>query len=319
MVADDLVLLDEQVARASSQSANRSWRSARTALGSASYAVSRISRCRNRKASSPGSPPVGSHNLLADEREQLAGNVDQRRRRARAPSRRRGGRPDPRPRRARSRPARRGSARRGAPGAAPGSSAARRPCRALRARAPPSPRGRAGCPRRSPGCAPASRRRARGRRGGRRRAGGLSAASGSSRIDVALSLPAAPARPDVEELGSRDAEQEDRRGARPVDDVLDEVEHRRLRPVQVVDHEHERPLAARPSRSARVASCVSAGEDADRVRRLDAELDQHLDERPVGDPLPVRERAATRDGRACRPRARGSPRRASTCRCPPAR
>ena len=41
---------------------------------------------------------------------------------------------------------------------------------------------------------------------------------------------------------------------------------------------------------------LRVGGVTDRVGRLDAELDEHLDQRPVRDALAVRERAAARDG-----------------------
>ena len=50
-----------------------------------------------------------------------------------------------------------------------------------------------------------------------------------------------PGGPHVEEVGARRAEDEDRRVARRGGDVLDEVEQRRVGPVDVVDDEHERP------------------------------------------------------------------------------
>jgi hypothetical protein len=112
-----------------------------------------------------------------------------------------------------------------------------------------------------------------------------------------VQLAAAPTGLDVEELGSRDAQKQDRRGARPVDDVLDEVEHRLLRPVEVVDHEHERPLAGALLEERTCRELRFRGRRADRRGRLDPELDEHLDERPVGDALAVGEGAAARDGR----------------------
>ena len=70
----------------------------------------------------------------------------------------------------------------------------------------------------------------------------LVGASGSSRTVVAFSFPAAPGRPQLQQLGPGDAEQEDRRVAREVGDVLDEVEERRLGPLEVVDDDDLRPL-----------------------------------------------------------------------------
>ena len=56
-------------------------------------------------------------------------------------------------------------------------------------------------------------------------------------------LAAAPCRPRVEELGSGEADEQDRRVARPVRDVVDEVEEGRLGPVHVVEDDDERLLA----------------------------------------------------------------------------
>ena len=72
-----------------------------------------------------------------------------------------------------------------------------------------------------------------------------------------VELAAAPAGPDVEQLGAGEAKEQDRSAARPVGDVLDEVEHRRTRPVEVVDDQHERlrqrtALEQRPRRKLRL-------------------------------------------------------------------
>ncbi len=75
-----------------------------------------------------------------------------------------------------------------------------------------------------------------------------------------VELPASPAGPRVEELGSRHAEEEDRRVAREIGDVLDEVEERRLGPLEIVEEDDLRPLRARASSSRRKASWVSAAE-----------------------------------------------------------
>ena len=55
-----------------------------------------------------------------------------------------------------------------------------------------------------------------------------------------VSLAAAPVATDVEQLGSRDAEQQDRSVARVVRQVVDEVEEGRLRPLEVVEDDDER-------------------------------------------------------------------------------
>ena len=67
--------------------------------------------------------------------------------------------------------------------------------------------------------------------------------SGSSSTVVAFELAAAPRRPKLEQVRPRDAEDEQRRIARPVGDVLDQVEERRLGPLEVVEVDDERTLA----------------------------------------------------------------------------
>ena len=56
-----------------------------------------------------------------------------------------------------------------------------------------------------------------------------------------VQLAAAPAGPPVEQLRPRHAEQQDRRIAAQVGDVLDQIEERLLAPVDVVEHDDERP------------------------------------------------------------------------------
>ena len=123
----------------------------------------------------------------------------------------------------------------------------------------------------------------------------LSAPSGSSRSDVAFSLPAAPARSHVEQLGARDAEEEDRRVAREVGDVLDEVDEDGLGPLQVVDDDDLRSLRGAGLEQPPEGELRLGRRRADHGVGLDADRDQDLDERPVGDPLAVREAAATED------------------------
>ena len=52
-------------------------------------------------------------------------------------------------------------------------------------------------------------------------------------------FPAAPADAAGEELGPRRADDEERDPGRPVDEVVDEVEQAVVRPVQILEHEHE--------------------------------------------------------------------------------
>ena len=62
--------------RVPSQSARSSWSRARTALGIAAYAASRIRRCRKRYASSPGmSASTGRDELVAHEARQMPFDV----------------------------------------------------------------------------------------------------------------------------------------------------------------------------------------------------------------------------------------------------
>ena len=202
-----------------------------------------------------GRPPCGRARAAARGRPPAASP-------GRAPSRRRGGRPGPPPHRARSRAARRRSARRAAPGAAPGSSAARRPCRGPLGRGRPSPRGTADCRPRSPRCAlrvSSSSSMSARRPSASRRAS--ASASGSSRIDVAFSLP--PPQPGLTSRSSGRATQRRRIGA-----ARDQSTTCSTRSSIGSSAQWRSSITstsgrsrARSSRSARVASCVSAGED----------------------------------------------------------
>ena len=109
--------------------------------------------------------------------------------------------------------------------------------------------------------------------------------------------------------------------------MLDQVEERRLTPVEVVEEDDERALrgglleelANRPRDLLRGRRRLGLAEErGDRVRRLErgrgraAELLHDLDHRPVRDPLAVGETAALDDPRVD---AREElPRRAATCR-----
>ena len=112
-----------------------------------------------------------------------------------------------------------------------------------------------------------------------------------------VELAAAPARPRVEQLRPRDAEQEDRRVPGEIGDVLDEVDETGSAhcksSITTTWGRSDRP----PSRSRRKASCVSGGDVPMTELRLDADRDQDLDERPVGDALAVGEAAAAQDVR----------------------
>ncbi len=142
--------------------------------------------------------------------------------------------------------------------------------------------------------------------------------------------PAAPTGTLLEELWSREADDEER-SADPVGDVLDQLEQRLLRPVDVLEEEDERlhvgerhhHLARRPRDLLRAAlpfeRLEHAGRQTEHVRdRLLlaalAELRErllqrvvvrdacggldHLRQRPVGDTLAVREASPAQDARA---------------------
>ena len=133
-----------------------------------------------------------------------------------------------------------------------------------------------------------------------------------------VQLAAAPVRPPVEQLRPRHAEQEDRRVAAEVGDVIDEIEERLLAPVDVVQHDDERPLRQQPPRAASASAQAISSTDGDDaavaehrlegpgrgrvqaevgealLRRGAEQLLEHLDDRPVGDPLAVGE-TATRE------------------------
>ena len=89
-----------------------------------------------------------------------------------------------------------------------------------------------------------------------------------------VQLAAAPARSLVEELRARDAEEEDRRVAREVGDVLDEVDEDRLRPLQVVDHDDLRPLGCARLEQPAEGELRLGRRGADDGVRLDADRDR---------------------------------------------
>ena len=121
-------------------------------------------------------------------------------------------------------------------------------------------------------------------------------------------LPAAPGRPSVEQVGSGEADQQDRRVARQVRNVVDQVEERRLGPVHVVEDDDERllscdgfeQLARGEKQFFRRGGAFVEQRPRTAARSLRAELVEHLEERPEGDPVPVRKAASGEDAR-CRP------------------
>ena len=123
----------------------------------------------------------------------------------------------------------------------------------------------------------------------------LLAPSGSSRSDVALSFPPPQPGRDVEQLRPRDAEEEDRRVAGEVGDVLDEIDEDGLRPLQVVDDDDLRSLGGAGFEQPAEGELRLGRRRPDHRVGLDADRDEDLDERPVRDALAVREAAAAED------------------------
>ena len=277
-------------------SANRSCRSARVSFGSASYAASRMSRCRKRNAWSPVSVAgVGWISSLRTSPIEL--RLDLRRPRQ-ARGRRRGGRSRPRRRRARSRRAPSRRAGRCAPAAAPARSTGRER-RRPRATSATISSTKSGLP------SAAARIRVRTSSASTPPCTAISsphssADSGSSRIVVAFSLPPPQPGPLVEQLRPCDAEDEDRCAAREVGDVVDEVEERLLAPLDVVEEDDERPLSGnllelrthRPEELVRRSCLPRRLGRASRPRA--ARVLQDRDDRPERDPLAVVEARARR-------------------------
>ncbi|HJP72574.1 MAG TPA: hypothetical protein VJ975_12730, partial [Candidatus Limnocylindria bacterium] len=109
-----------------------------------------------------------------------------------------------------------------------------------------------------------------------------------------IRLAAAPSGAHVDQLGAADAQDEYRRVAHPVDDVLDEVEQWRLGPLQIIEDQHQWTFFGDPFEpGARRQLRVRRGSQDDIVG-IDAQLHQHLDEGPVGDPFAIRQSAAAR-------------------------
>ena len=73
-----------------------------------------------------------------------------------------------------------------------------------------------------------------------------------------VALASTPARLPLEELGSRRAEEEERHGNAPVEEVLDELEERTVGPVEILDDEHARPAGCHASRNRRHAVKASS-------------------------------------------------------------
>ena len=122
---------------------------------------------------------------------------------------------------------------------------------------------------------------------------------------------AAPRRPGVEQLRPRHAEEQDRRVAAEVGDVLDQVQEGRLAPMHVLEDDDDRPLSrARLQQLAegpgdllgRAGRGLVAENRGERGRRavlgLGQQLLHDLGYGPVADPLAIGEAAAASHGRA---------------------
>ena len=107
--------------------------------------------------------------------------------------------------------------------------------------------------------------------------------------DVAFSFPPPQSGAHVQQLGPRDAKQEDRRLSRPVRDMLDRS--RSGGSAHCRSSSTTRAVGRPPTARAAPASesWVSAGEEPSASFGWDAELDEHLDERKVRDALAVGE------------------------------
>ena len=92
----------------------------------------------------------------------------------------------------------------------------------------------------------------------------------------------APVRSMLEELRTRDGDDQDRDATAPFDEVVDEVERAGIGPVEVLEHEHDRalggdPLEERPPRREQLLA-----------RHLGRRVDTQQDEERGLDPAPLR-------------------------------
>ena len=124
-----------------------------------------------------------------------------------------------------------------------------------------------------------------------------------------VGMPGAPASTSLEQIRASHAEHEDQGVAAEEGDVLDELEQRLLPPVEVVEDADHRPLprllleqlAEGPRDLLRGRRRVRLPEERTErrargvLRGQRAELFHDLDDRPVGDPVPVGQAAAAQD------------------------
>jgi hypothetical protein len=112
-----------------------------------------------------------------------------------------------------------------------------------------------------------------------------------------VELPTSPSGLGVEKLGPSHAEEEDRRAAREVGDVLDQLEERSLSPLDVVEDDDLRPLRGTLFEETAERELCLGGRAAEHRVRVDADREEELDERPVRDPLAVVNAATVQDVR----------------------
>ena len=123
-----------------------------------------------------------------------------------------------------------------------------------------------------------------------------------------VQLAAAPVRSRVEELRPGRAQQEDRRVARPVDDVIDHVEERRFGPMDVLPERDERAVAGEqleepPDRPRRLLGGAEPSRDPRGSRRPDRRSTSACSSPPTTSTSARRRlRARRTPGRRARPR-----------------
>ena len=102
-----------------------------------------------------------------------------------------------------------------------------------------------------------------------------------------------PGRPQLREIRARHAADENRRVAAPAGQVLDEVEEGRLGPLDVVEHEHDRPLARERLEQAADRPVELVAPRA-RLRAPDRLQDPLVHDRPSGTPPRTASRSRSR-------------------------
>ena len=284
----------------------RSCSSPRSCFAMPAYAASRISAWPKRNASSPGkSARSGRMNCFCTS-PTSAPATPARSPAASAPRPRRHGSAGPRARHAPAHRARRAPAGRYVRRRPPRCSGAASPCRRPPRWPPPAARGTADCPPPCPGSAPRSPGRGRGRPLQER--AGVSRGERLERDHGRVALWRGPAGTQLEQLRTRQADDEERRPGREGDHVVDEVEQCRIGPVDVVDDHDQRPFTGN-----RLEELAHRPRDLPRLRRLVAQPHggEHARERsPRPAPRPRAAPGSSAPGRRRRRGARASRRTA---------